>query len=634
MTTLIWGCKADIDTPIAVTSISVTGEGSASSVEDGSTLQMSATVLPANATDKGITWSVANGTGTASISATGLLTATDPGTVTVKAVAKDGSKIQGIKTITITEFTGIASPLASFAALTLTQTGDVANNNVQYIDATAVIAALPAMIEVTLVNSTKKNIPLTWTDTDTYDAAVAGNYTFTATWGAMPAGANNANSLGAPAVELTVKAGVLLVTGITVTGTGAVSEVVLDDTLQMIATVLPLEASDPSITWSVVEGDGPGKGKATISTEGLLTGTVAGTVTVKATAKDGSAMEGTKEITVNSRPFVTITFPENLEEGVAITTLIEASFNEEMDLLTMIGDNFTVSVFEGSLITGNVSYDVETKTMTFDPDSDLLENTKYTAKVTTGVKDSSGLAMLVDKEWTFTTATAVLAGEGPALINLKSASNFAILAKTAVTTTGGTQITGDIGVSPAALTDLTGFSATLSEDGTSATSDYVTGKIYASDMQEPTPSILTTAITDVQAAYVEAAGRGDYAVTTGAHAGIIGGQTFAPGIYKWSTVVTMATDITLQGGPNDTWIFQVADNLTASSGAKVLLDSGAQAKNVFWQVAGIVTLGSGAHFEGIIMGQTQIILETGSSVHGKLFAQSQVTLGAATVTPL
>ncbi len=178
------------------------------------------------------------------------------------------------------------------------------------------------------------------------------------------------------------------------------------------------------------------------------------------------------------------------------------------------------------------------------------------------------------------------------------------------------------------------FSEILALDGTSATSSYVTGNIYTADMQEPTPSTLTTAISDIQTAYVEAAGRVDYAIVSESAEGIIGGQTFAPGIYKWETVVTMATDITLQGGVNDVWIFQIADNLTVSSGAKVLLADGAQAKNIFWQVAGIATLGTGAHFEGILMSMTQIVLETGSSVHGKLLAQTQVTLDTATVTPL
>ena len=630
MLTFLWGCPADIIPPIAVTEITVTGAEDATTVANGSTLQMNAAVLPGDAADPSVAWSVEAGTGLATISESGLLTGTGVGTVTVVATANDGSAVQGTLVVTVTTFLPLTSPLASYTAVTLTQTGDVANDNVQYADALAVIAALPTEIAVTLVDETVKDIPLTWTDTDAYDAAIAADYTFTATWGAMPAGADNDNDLAVPTVELTVAQGVLLVTEITVSSENDVLFVVLDETLQMSASVLPLAAADPSVSWSVAAGTG----MATIDQFGLLAGTGEGTVVVKATANDGSLVEGTMEITVNGRPFITSVFPVDAATGVAITTNIEATFNEAMDPDTMIPVNFTVSAAGGGGISGTVSFDGLTKTATFDPDADLLYETEYTATVTTGVTDSSGIAMLEDKVWTFTTTTEALAGEGPATINLRTASNFAILAKAAITTTGNTLVTGDIGVSPQALVDLTGFSETLSLDGTSATSAYVTGKIYAADMQEPTPSKLTTAITDVEAAYVEAAGRVDYAVVTGTAGGIIGGQTFVPGIYKWETVVTMATDITLQGGENDVWIFQVADNLTASSGATVLLADGAQAKNIFWQVAGIVTLGTGSHFEGIIMSMTQIVLETGASVHGKLLAQTQVTLDTAAVTPL
>ena len=630
MLTFLWGCPTDIIPPIAVTEITVAGAEDAVTVVNGSTLQMSAEVLPSDAADLSVTWSVTAGTGTATIDQTGLLTGTGEGTVMVKATANDGSLVEGTIEITVAAFIPLTSPLASFTAITLTQTGDVANSNVQYANATAVIAALPVEIAVTLVDTTVKNIPLTWADTDTYNAAIAADYTFTAIWGAMPAGADNDNDLAVPTVELTVAQGVLLVTEITVSSQGDVLEVVLGETLQMSASVLPLAASDPSVAWSVAAGTGT----ATIDQTGLLTGTGEGTVIVKAIANDGSLVEGTMEITVNSRPFYTSTFPVDGATGVAITTDIEVAFNEVMDQDTIIPANFTVSAAGSGDISGTVTYNGLNNTATFSPDADLLYDTEYTATVTNEVTDFNGAAMLEDKVWTFTTATEVLAGIGPALINLRTASNFAILAKAAITTTGSTLITGDIGVSPQALVDITGFSETLSLDGTSATSSYVTGKIYASDMQEPTPSKLTTAISDVEAAYVEAAGRVDYAVVTGVAGGIIGGQIFVPGIYKWETVVTMATNITLQGGENDVWIFQIADNLTASSGATVLLADGAQAKNIFWQVAGIVTLGTGAHFEGIIMSMTQIVLETGASVHGKLLAQTQVTLDTATVTPL
>lgn len=98
------------------------------------------------------------------------------------------------------------SPLASFTAVTLTQTGDIAHNNVQYGDAAAVKAALPTEIEVTLENNKKVNVPVTWEDTDTYNAASAGDYTFTAVWGDLPIAANNDNNLAAPTVEVTVVA--------------------------------------------------------------------------------------------------------------------------------------------------------------------------------------------------------------------------------------------------------------------------------------------------------------------------------------------------------------------------------------------------------------------------------------------
>lgn len=628
--TFLVACSDKITPPINVTNITVSGAGEAITVVDGSTLQMSAVVLPNDALDASFTWSVQAGTGLATISENGLLTATEVGSVSVIATANDGSAITGSLEVTITAYTGLPSPMASFAGITLTQTGDIANNNVQYADAAAVNAALPTQISVTLDDAQVKNVPLTWLDTDTYNPAVAADYTFTAVWGDLPAGATNANDLAVPTVELTVRQGVLMVASITVTTDGDIVQVILDETLQMNKTVAPLTAEDTSVTWSVAAGTGT----ASIGIDGLLLGLSEGTVIVKATANDGSLVEGTKVITVNARPYVASTFPINEATGVAITTDIQVSFNEIMNADSVaIPSNFTVST-SGSEILGTLSYDVASRTASFNPDSDLLYDTLYTATINAAVTDYAGTGMLEDKVWTFTTATEILAGTGPALINLRTASNFAILAKSAITNTGNSLVTGDIGVSPQSLVDLTGFSETLSLDGTSADSIYVTGKIYAADMQEPTPSKLTTAISDVEAAYVEAAGRVDYAIVSGTASGIIGGQTFAPGIYKWETVVTMATNITLQGGVNDVWIFQVADNLTASSGATVLLTDGAQAKNIFWQVAGIVTLGTGAHFEGIIMSMTQIVLETGSSVHGKLLAQTQVTLDTATVTPL
>src|SRR5208282_2374906 len=153
---------------------------------------------------------------------------------------------------------------------------------------------------------------------------------------------------------------------------------------------------------------------------------------------------------------------------------------------------------------------------------------------------------------------------------------------------------------------------------------------YAADYAVPTPATLTTAVSDMQAAYTDGAGRAPDATEVGA--GNIGGMTIAPGVYKWSTGVTIPTDVTLSGGPNDVWIFEIAQNLDVSSGQQVILSGGAQAKNVYWVVAGQTTLGTGSVFYGNILDQTAIVLNTGATLNGRALAQSAVTLDANMVT--
>ena len=109
-------------------------------------------------------------------------------------------------------------------------------------------------------------------------------------------------------------------------------------------------------------------------------------------------------------------------------------------------------------------------------------------------------------------------------------------------------------------------------------------------------------------------------------------MTLAPGLYKWGTPVSISTDVTLSGGPNDVWIFQIAGTLTQASAMRVNLTGGALAKNVFWQVAGSVAIGTTAHFEGVVLGKTLIAVQTGASVNGRLFAQTATTLQMNTVT--
>src|SRR5664280_2207200 len=163
---------------------------------------------------------------------------------------------------------------------------------------------------------------------------------------------------------------------------------------------------------------------------------------------------------------------------------------------------------------------------------------------------------------------------GPAAVNLGTAGNFVIQAKSGISTTGATHVTGDIGVSPAAASAITGFALVMGKSNTFATSSLVTGKVYAADYHPPTPHNMTTAVSDMETAYTAAAGVTAPAPVVGLGAGNIGGMTIAPGVYKWSTGVTIPTNVTLAGGANDVWIFQIAQTLDISSAQKVILSGG------------------------------------------------------------
>ncbi len=218
----------------------------------------------------------------------------------------------------------------------------------------------------------------------------------------------------------------------------------------------------------------------------------------------------------------------------------------------------------------------------------------------------------------------------PGLVNLGTANNYVILSKSGVSTVPTSAIIGDIGVSPIDATAITGFGLVADATNVFATSPQVTGKIYAANYSNPTASNLTTAISDMQTAYTDAAGRA--ASVTELGAGNIGGMTLTSGVYKWGTGVTIPTNLILSGSANDVWIFQIAQNLDLASARSITLSGGAKAANVFWQVAGQVNIGTASHFEGIILSQTAIHMKTGSSINGRLLAQTAVTLESSTVT--
>ena len=222
----------------------------------------------------------------------------------------------------------------------------------------------------------------------------------------------------------------------------------------------------------------------------------------------------------------------------------------------------------------------------------------------------------------------------PQPVDLGAAGNYVILAKTAISTVPSSNILGDLGLSPAAATFITGFALSADATNVFSTSTQVTGKVFAADYAVPTPSNLTTAVTNMETAYTDAAGRAPNYTELGA--GNVGGLTLTRGVYKWGTGLLIPTDLTLSGTADDVFIFQIAQNLTMSSAMKIHLIGGATARNIFWQVAGDVAIGTTAHFEGVILCQTAITLGTGATINGDLYAQTAVHLdsnGVAKASP-
>ena len=235
----------------------------------------------------------------------------------------------------------------------------------------------------------------------------------------------------------------------------------------------------------------------------------------------------------------------------------------------------------------------------------------------------------------FVLSVAVMSGPGDAaaamIVDVGTAGNFAILSKSGITTTAGTSIVGDIGVSPIASGGITGFGETMDSSGQFSTSAMVTGKLFAADYAVPTPAMLTTAIGDMETAYTDAAGRSgpNYLNLEG---GNLNGETLTPGLYKWESAVTITDSVTISGASSDVWIFQVDNRLTLASGANILLSGGARAENIFWQTAEGATLGTTSHFEGILLTATDIAVQTNASVNGHLYSQTSVTLESNAIT--
>jgi hypothetical protein len=251
-------------------------------------------------------------------------------------------------------------------------------------------------------------------------------------------------------------------------------------------------------------------------------------------------------------------------------------------------------------------------------------------------------------------ATAV--AEDPVLLG--AAGDFAILSKMGVTNVPSSVVTGNVGVSPITASAITGFTLTADALGAFSTSSEVKGKFYASDYGGQTGCAghpcLTQAVSAMEAAYDDAALRtttvpgvtnlGGYNVllsqgTFGFYYNLCGGAkidgyTLTPGVYTWTSAITMGAGatVTLHGGPEAVFILQTSGAINVGAGTKVILSGGVLAKNIFWQAAGAVSVGAGAVFEGVILTKTAASFAQGASLNGRVMAQTAVTLIMNTIT--
>jgi hypothetical protein len=225
-------------------------------------------------------------------------------------------------------------------------------------------------------------------------------------------------------------------------------------------------------------------------------------------------------------------------------------------------------------------------------------------------------------------------------VDLGTAEEFAILAKTGISTVPESDITGDIGVSPIAGEAMTGFSFTKESDGQSSRSSQINGEAYAANYAVPTPERLTTAVGDMETAYTDAAGRHNEDASRinlggGTLGGDFGGQTapLTAGVYTFGSGVIIADTIYFDGeaDPNSVFIIQMTGNLVQYANKDVILVNGAVAKNIFWQIAGNVEVGAGAHLEGILLVKTELTFITDSSLTGRVLTQTACNLQKATI---
>ncbi|MBD3749225.1 MAG: DUF3494 domain-containing protein [Sphingobacteriales bacterium] len=354
---------------------------------------------------------------------------------------------------------------------------------------------------------------------------------------------------------------------------------------------------------------------------------------------EGSYTAGTS-VTAIATVNTGYTFNNWTENGVIVSTSANYTFplNGNRSLVA----NFSVKTFTLNVVAVNGTVSKSPSQATYNYNTDVIltatpavgyQFSSWSGDLT-GTANPKTITMNANKNVTANfTAIPSSTGIGPKLPGLGLAGNFAILTKSGISTTGVTSITGDIGVSPAAASSITGFGLIMDTNGQSSHTPIVVGSVYASDYAAPTPANMTTAVSNMETAFTNSNGLTTPAPVVNLGAGNISGLTVPPGLYKFSTGVLITNaGVTLTGGANDTWVFQISQDLTVNSNAIIHLLGGAQAKNIYWVVTGKATLDTDTDFSGVILSKTLISLNARSKVTGRLLAQTAVTLNTATVT--
>lgn len=321
--------------------------------------------------------------------------------------------------------------------------------------------------------------------------------------------------------------------------------------------------------------------------------------------------------------------------GVAVSVkTLTATFGEAMNPATIISPATTFTLRNNTLgvdVPGTVTMNAANTVATFTPGAaNLNAATNYTATISVAAKNAGGTAMPNPIAWSFTTAAVLTTGQAPIDLSAIEAGNFAAFAATGITDAPpASTITGSIGNSGNGSSITVACVNVVGVDGTGAAN-----KIYDDDAtfgdaacRLTAPATVLAAQGNMTGAYTEAAGRtAGVGPALDIQGGAVTTQTLTPGVYTWTTAMTMTGDLTLSGNADDVWIFQIAGTFDLTPGSRILLTGGAKAKNIFWQASGTMTLDTTSRFEGTALGQTLIATKAGTVVNGRLLAQAAVTL--------